>query len=723
MEWVGEWIIAPLLAMALCLGLHAANPSGENPGLENEVSPIDFSAGGWSLDAQFTDTVGSPYLLAHGMGRPVPDATANVTLPEAGAWRVRVRTRNWAAGSPGRFAVLIDGKPLTKTFGAAQRTWDWEDGGEVEIRTRQVRVTLRDLTGFDGRCAGLVFERGDDVGRKTGAIFPSDRLPTVTNAFQLVVVGGGMPGTCAAIAAARAGVRTALVQDRPVLGGNGSAEIRVYCAGEVRHPLVEEIKGSFMNRDENMALQDRDRLRIAEREPNLSLFLEHRVFAAERDGERLRRAKAIDLRTGRVVAFDGELFCDATGDGWLGSYAGADWRMGREAKAEFGETMAPERADGDTLGSSVMWHSAEANRAVPFSAPWAESHAQGVVAVSGEWNWEYGIHRDICREGEEIRDRLLLAIYGSFSLAKKDPVNARRQIVFCPFLLGKRESRRLMGDYVYSEKDVTETRTFEDAVATGSWSVDLHYDDFKPGVDFLTTCRQPMFPRYWIPFRSLYSRNVSNLMMAGRCFSCTHVGLAGPRVISTLAQCGVAVGTAAGMCVRDGILPRDIVRRSKARELQRLIGGDWPGNPDPTRADWRIVDDADASVEWKGKWSTGCLNHNGGQHGRTFAWSGEKSVSARFPLPVERAGRYRLLAKTPWLHSTSRLKMTVDVLVTTPDRRHAFVWNQNAGNGDWYGLGEFDLKPGAAVTLNCIPDSPITADAFAVVPVKTKEVL
>lgn len=135
----------------------------------------------------------------------------------------------------------------------------------------------------------------------------------------------------------------------------------------------------------------------------------------------------VTVKANRVVEFRAPLFCDATGDGWLGYYAGAEYRMGREGRDEFGESFAPEKGDGDTLGSFIMWTSVEGNDAVAFSAPWAEPHAQGETAVNGEWNWEYGIHRDIIEEGEEIRDRLLLAIYGAFSRAKKDPENGTRR--------------------------------------------------------------------------------------------------------------------------------------------------------------------------------------------------------------------------------------------------------------------------------------------------------
>ena len=274
---------------------------------------------------------------------------------------------------------------------------------------------------------------------------------------DFVVVGGGLPGTCAAVAAARRGLKTVLVQDRPVLGGNASSEIRVWCAGEERYDLVRELRGTFMNRAAATALSDARRMRIVRETPNLEVRLSTRAFGVEKrtDGG-IAAVKALDLERNRAVRFAAPLFCDATGDGWVGFWAGADCRMGREAKGEFNETFAPDKADSDTLGASLMWTSEDGNAPVPFSAPWAEPFAQGEEAVNGEWNWEYGIHRDMIAEGEAIRDRLLLAIYGAFSRAKKHKAHANRVLAFCPYLLGKRESRRLLGDWIFSERDVTE---------------------------------------------------------------------------------------------------------------------------------------------------------------------------------------------------------------------------------------------------------------------------
>ena len=683
-----------------------------------EIPAQAFDAGGWGLDVQFMDVMGSPYLIAHGKGIPVTDAKAVVDVPEDGAWRVWVRARKWVDGA-GAFGVRVGGADLKRRFGASQREWAWEDGGEVSLRRGKVEVRLVDSDGFDGRCAGVVLARGE--GAPTLPLAPKGDVETVDADF--VVVGGGLPGTCAAVAAARRGLSVVLVQDRPVLGGNGSSEIRVWSAGEMRYPLVKELRGWFMNRAPDMALSDAHRMRIVENERGLRVFLRTRAYGVEKSGDRIEAVKALDWGRNRRVKFRAPLFCDATGDGWIGWYAGADSRMGREARSEHDESFAPEKADSDTLGASLMWTSSEANMAIPFSAPWAEPWAQGEAAVNGEWNWEYGIHRNMIEEGEAIRDRLLLAVYGAFSLAKRDPVNSRRVLNFLPYLLGKRESRRLMGDWVLSERDVTERRPFEDAIASGSWSVDLHYDDAKPGVDFLTTCRQPHYGRYWIPYRSIYSRNVPNLFVAGRCFSCTHVGLGSPRVMCTLAQLGVAAGEAAAMCRRDGCLPRGVYEGGHVRELQRRLGGDFPGNPDPSRASWRIVDDEDADTVFGAGWVSN-FNCNGGQVGNKSHYLRQSAGKnppgdAVYRLPVGRAGRYVLMGKVPYCWSASADSATEFVL-ESGGKTAAFAFNQATDCGEWARIGEFDLQPGATLRLVAAKSHGLViADGFALVPINT----
>ena len=687
---------------------------------EVKVFPQSFDAGGWKIDVQFMDVMGSPYLIAHGLGTPVPDATATVEIPEAGDWRVWVRARNWAEGAPGKFKVIVNGTALEKTFGADKDEWSWEDGGVVRLERGGADIRLRDLTGFDGRCAGVVLRKEEarhGEPRPRGALSITGEKPQDVVTTEFCIVGGGLPGCAAALAAARSGVETALVQDRPFFGGNASQEVRVWSAGEGKaQPLIAELRGHYHNMEAGTVKDDARRRAVLEREEKLRLLPQCRVFAAVTNGSgRIESVRALDWKRSRVVEIRAKLFLDATGDGWLGVYAGADYRMGREAKGEFGERLyAPDKADGDTLGASLMWTSSLANTDVAFSAPWAEASAQGVAALNGDWNWEYGIHRDMIAEGEHIRDRLLLAIYGAFSLAKKKPENSRYVLDFVPFVLGKRESRRLIGDYVFSEKDVTEKILHDDAIAKTSWSVDLHYDDAKSGVDFLTTCRQPLYGRSYVPFRSIYSRNVPNLMMAGRCFSCTHVGLGSPRVMNTLAQMGVAAGYAAAIAKREGVEPRTIYERGLVREIQRKMGGDWPGNPE--YPDWLIVDDEDAGAVNFGKewWSR--RFHNGEQYGEYAHCGYAKSETASYRLPVESKGRYRIHLRVPF-EPWPRERMSGDVAyrIRTADGVKSVKYPIHVGQGAWHPLGEFVLDENAV--LEIVPSestaSVIYADAFA----------
>ena len=689
-----------------------------------EVYAHAFAAGGWKLDSQFMDVMGSPYLLAHGMGRPVSDATATVDLPEAGTWRVRARTRNWAPGAPGKFHILVDGKPLAKTFGEGRDVWSWENGGEVTVADRRVRVTLRDLTGFDGRCAGLVFERGGDPEEDLGAISVTKDpklAQTPARTYDLVVVGGGVPGCCAAVAAARRGLRVALVQDRPVLGGNSSSEIRVWSAGEMRYPIVKEMRSLFMNRSKDMWISDEDRLARLQREPNLSVFLSHRAFAVGKKGDRIAKVFALDFANGKNVAFAADNFVDATGDGWIGFFAGADYSYGREGRHVYQEQSAPEVGDRTTLGASIMWESCEdgfgqSSVPVPFSAPWAEPFAEGIVATKGHWNWEYGLDRDMIAEGEAIRDRLFLAIYGAFSLAKKRPENNRRILVTMPFLIGKRESRRLLGDHVLVEQDVTSRRPFEDAVATGSWSIDLHYT--VTNATFLTRCEQPHYGRYWIPYRALYSRNVPNLFLTGRCASYSHIGLGSPRVINTLAQTGVAVGEAAALCKKYGATPREIWTKNHTRELQDLLGGAWPGRPDPRHVRLRIVDDESEGVVFSGPWRER-HNPNGGQVGNVShsLRGAKKGMTVRYPLPVGQAGRYRIYRNVPFdpWHLLNE-NITHQAIVSSGTRTFRVTYDLWTDPGEWVEIGVFDLEPGATLTVDPSGAKLACADGFAVEP-------
>lgn len=677
-----------------------------------DVYPQAFNPGGWKVDVQFMDVMGSPYLLAHGNGIRCLDAKAVANIPETGEWRVYVRSRSWVEGA-GAFKVKVGGATLDKIFGVTQSEWAWEDGGVVALKKGATGISLVDCDGFAGRCAGVVLVKDSDAPEGALSIESANVDETVETDFA--VVGGGVPGVTAAIAAARRGVKTAIVQDRPVLGGNASAEIRVWSAGEARYDIVREVRGWFMNGEGDMKVSDLNRMRIVEDEENITTILSTRVFAAEKnpDGS-IASVKALDWKRNKIIRIKAKIFCDATGDGWLGYYAGADWRMGREAGAEFGEKYAPEKADGQTLGASLMWTSAEANTDMPFSAPWAEKYACGIKALQGGWDWEYGIRNDVISQGEHVRDRLLLAVYGSFSLAKKEPGNARKILRFVPFVLAKRESRRLMGDWIFKESDVSGKRPFEDAIASGSWSIDLHYDDAVKGVDFITTCRQPHFGRYYIPYRSIYSRNIPNLFMVGRCFSCTHVGLGSPRVINTLAQLGVAAGEAVALCFKYDCKPRDIYVKGHYRELQDVLGGEFPGRADPRLKGWAIVDDeTPMKVFFKGEWERK-HNPNGEQVGDESTYAKKGAISAEYKLPVEKNGRYTLMMRVPYTPFVKHPSSTQIEIVSNGAKEIISV-DQTEKMGEWREIGVFELDKGATLTINAKESKgTVIADGFAV---------
>jgi len=541
--------------------------------------------GGWVVDQQFMGQMGSSMLLAHGMGVPVQDAVTNVAIP-AGQYRVWVRTRNWVptsngADAPGRFQVLIDGAPLQPVFGAEGADWHWQDGGQVEIKKDKIKLAIRDLTGFDGRCDAIAFlsdlSARPPEGDALAALRRSEK-PQDAGQFDLVVVGGGMAGTCTAISAARLGLKVALVHDRPVLGGNNSSEVRVHLNGRINLPpyprigdVVSELDPANQGNAQAAAFyNDQKKLRVVKNEPNLRLFLNMHAYAVEKQGDRIAAVVAKDIRTSKDLRFVAPLFADCTGDGTVGFLAGAEFRMGREGWQETGETLAPPEPDKMTMGASTQWYTVETLRPAPFpECPWALPFTEASCehATRGDWNWETGLNKDQIADFESIRDHALRAVYGNWAFLKnhsKDKAKyTHRQLSWLAYIAGKRESRRLLGDVILSQQDVQEQKAYPDAMVTTTWSIDLHYPDPKntehfPGEEFKTICKTPAIKPYAIPYRCLYSRNVENLFMAGRNISVTHVALGTVRVMRTGGMMGEVVGMAASICKNRDTTPRGV---------------------------------------------------------------------------------------------------------------------------------------------------------------------
>jgi hypothetical protein len=555
--------------------------------------------GGWQLDTQHYQQMGGCYLLAHGMGKPIANAKTKVAFPETGTWHVWVRTRNWCPGNwqaPGRFKLRVGGATLAMEFGAEGARWHWQKGGTVEIASREaVEMELEDLTGFDGRCDAVYFDR------EPSPVLPNDDLRELAawkdrlagragreigeQQFDVIIVGGGISGCAAALAASSQGLKVALIQDRPVFGGNASDEVRVHTIGIAGkgEKIIGTIDTPHYPNGHADAILAQQKREATMKNSGVSLFAHHIAIGLEKSGDRIASVEAREVTTGVIGRFRAPVFIDATGDGWLGFWGGAECRYGREAHTEFGERWdkhgdlwSPAKPDNRVMGTSVLWNSNTSDQPSEFPAvPWAMPVAKEHQAIDGEWYWEYSAnHLNQIDDAERIRDHVLRAIYGSFANAKKDPKNANVALKWVAYVGGKRESRRLMGDHIYTMQDMAQRREFADAVVEEKREIDSHYQLAGTGSpsDFLS---KALFYKtgglYYIPFRSFYSRNIANLMMAGRCFSCSHIGLAGPRVMKTCGQMGIATGYAAALCKKHRATPREVGQRHIA-ELRRLIG-------------------------------------------------------------------------------------------------------------------------------------------------------
>jgi hypothetical protein len=376
------------------------------------------NAGGWLLDPQFLDAMGSPYLLAHGLGKPVANATTQVEFPETGAYRLWVRTKDWVPSHhPGRFQVLIDGSEIPIVFGDRGQGWIWQDGGTVGVQRKRSTVELKDLTGFDGRCDALFFTTDErcvppaasdaNAAAWRRRLLGLPEVPPPAGKFDVIVAGGGIAGCSAALAAARLGLRVALVQNRPVLGGNASPEIGIAVRGQNRS-VVDEVAGS-------------GREKVLRAEKNIRLYLGWHVFRATRKGNDIEAVDAKNATTNRELRFSAPVFVDCTGTGTVGFLAGADYRLGREARSEFHESLAPETADKLHHGNTVVFSTRMAQQPSVFPpVPWATAISQDYADLGGQVTrdhdnqgglthfWEYGQRLDPFADAEEIRDHLFI---------------------------------------------------------------------------------------------------------------------------------------------------------------------------------------------------------------------------------------------------------------------------------------------------------------------------
>lgn len=589
--------------------------------------------GGWVLDQQFMDQMGSPYLLAHGKGTPVEDASVNIDVPQSGIWHVYVRTYNWTSPwckgpGPGRFRLSIDGKELKSDLGVTGDRWEWQSAGKVRLKAGEAALVLSDKTGFDGRCDAIYMttEAGKLPPDEPGALdaFRKEKLHIPepdTSGFDFVVVGGGIAGMCAAVSAARLGCKVALVNDRPVLGGNNSAEVRVHLGGYSEIGLYEglgRIQREFGHTRAGNArpaeyYEDDRKQAFIESEQGVRLYANCRAVDVRMSGDRIEAVLIKDIETSRERWLEAPLFSDCTGDGIIGFLAGADWRMGREGRAEFGESLAPEYPDKMTMGASVQWYSEDVghNTLFPdfsYGVTFNEDNCENVTM--GEWKWETGMNLDQINDAERIRDYGLMVIYSNWSFLKNHKTDnikwQNRDLAWVAYIAGKRESRRLLGDYILKQDDIDKGVFHEDASFTTTWSIDLHFPDPDnsrkfPDAEFKAATVHNWIHPYAVPYRCLYSRNISNLFMAGRNISVTHVALGTVRVMRTTGMMGEVVGMAASISHRYTCTPREVYQYhlDELKLLMKVGTGKYEGTVEAQRFNLpnRLLDRPKAFIE------------------------------------------------------------------------------------------------------------------------------
>jgi len=555
--------------------------------------------GEWVIDPQFMDQMGSPYLLAHGLGEPVTPAVTTVTFNEKGNYHVWVRTKDWAPypTGPGAFRLIVNKEEIPVIFGQdGDPSWHWQYGGKIKIDRSEVQLILKDQSGFEGRIDAIFFSKKKEVppsDKEELAAFRHKmlRLPELQEAghYDLVIAGGGVAGTCAAIQAARLGLKVALIQNRPVLGGNNSSEIRLPMSGDIYRNLYPKL-GRIV-RELNVGINhevgtveqygDKRKQDIVRNEKNISLFLSTHVYGVDKEGDKIVAVLAKEVESGKEYRFKAPLFADCTGDASLGVAAGATHRTGRESFHETNEPKAPETADSLTLGTTNHWYAVQEKEISGFPlCPWAVQFTKDYYLpnTASAWYWESGFYQDKVENAEEVRDYNFRVIYGHWSFLKnrKREEYAHWKLKWMAFIAGKRESRRLVGDLVLSETDINNRVLYPDACVTTTWGIDLHYPDpnntkYYPGEEFLGIADHNRdFEPYHIPYRCFYSKDIPNLFMAGRNISVTHIVLGTTRVMKTTGMMGEVVGMAAYLCKKHQCTPREIYTKH-LRELLALL--------------------------------------------------------------------------------------------------------------------------------------------------------
>lgn len=563
--------------------------------------------GGWVVDTASMETIHSSYLMAHGMGVPVADAFDEFEIKDSGEYYIWSLTRDWTSvwdvkDSAGKYTIKIDGIELENILGTNGKEWAWQCAGKVKLEKGSHTIALHDLTGFNGRCDAIYITDFDEV--PNSDISAIDKMRRELNwktveedsfVYDLVVVGGGIAGICTALSALRSGVSVALINDRPILGGCNSSEVRVCMGGMINLPpypnigkIVKEIAPIMgfpaIYREEYFEdFRKKAAFEIHEgHKADYKIFLNEFVTDIERDGNKITGIICTNTVTGRKTRIAAKTFSDCSGDGILARKMGCQTMYGRESRNEFDESLAPEEHQKLVMGHSIRWYSEECESYVDFpDIDWNLNFDDKscMNCTSGDWEQETGFTRDMVAEIEYIRDYGLRAIYSNWAYQKhhfkdKDKF-ANLELKWVSPVGGKREGYRVVGDYILTQNDIENKVIHEDATACLTWSIDMHFPEPTNLEQFKEAFRSFAYHRgietpYPMPYRCLYAKDVENLFLGGRIVSASHVAFSSVRVMRTLGSLGEVVGLASSICKKYHCTPRQVYT-DYLSELKELL--------------------------------------------------------------------------------------------------------------------------------------------------------